>query len=73
MSTAVYTSAGNFDPSGKVLTMFGEMDEPMTGEVAKTSIYIVRVIDEHKHVFEIHDPVLGEGHTTVIETVYTRK
>ncbi len=72
MSTAVYSSCGNFDPSGKVLTMYGSMDEPMTGEIGKTSKYVVRIIDDNKHIFEIHDPIFGEGKTKVMEMVYTR-
>ncbi len=72
MSTATYFSAGNFDPSGNVLTLYGTMDEPMTGEIGKTVFYKVRLVDEDKHIFEIHDPVLGEGNTKVMEMVYTR-
>lgn len=73
MSTTMYLATGNFDPSGMVLTMYGTMDEPMTGEVGKNVKFVTRIIDEEKHIFEIHDLVFGEENTKVVEIVYTRK
>jgi hypothetical protein len=73
MSTAMYFAKGDFDPEGKVLTVYGEMDEPMTGEIGKPVKYVTRIIDENTHVFEIHDLVFPEGKTMVVEVTYTRK
>jgi hypothetical protein len=64
---------GTFDRSGKVLTMYGKMNEWMTGELGKTVKYVTRVVSKDKHVFEIHDLSIGEPNTKVIEVTYTRK
>lgn len=73
MSTTLSTMEGTFDRSGKVLTMYGKMDEWMTGELGKTVKYVTRFISKDKHVFEIHDLSIGEPNTKVIEVTYTRK
>ena len=72
-NTAIMTSEGLLDQSGKVLTLFGSMDEWMTGEHDKTVKYVYRIIDDDEFVFEIHDLGIVPGETKVIEIVYTRK
>lgn len=71
-STAMYTAEDNFDKSGKVLTMYGKMDDVMTGEHDKYAIYVLRLVDKDKWIFEFHDSVL-QPITKVGEMVYTRK
>ncbi len=73
LSTAMFTSEGAYDQSGKVLTLYGKMDEPMTGEHDKNVKYVSRTISPDKHVFEIHDLAIGEPNTKVAEVVYARK
>ena len=73
MGTVMSTGDGNFDQSGKVLTLFGKMDEPTTGEYDKNVKYVSRWIDNNKFIFEIHDLAIGEPNTKVIEVEYTRK
>jgi hypothetical protein len=73
LSTTLATMEGTFDQSGKVLTMYGKMNEWMTGELGKTVKYVTRVVSKDKHVFEIHDLSIGEPNTKVIEVTYTRK
>jgi hypothetical protein len=53
--------------------MWGKMDEPMTGERDKLVKYVTRLMGKDKQVFEIHDLVLPEGQTKVMEAVYTRR
>ncbi len=72
-STQMSTSEGTFDPTGKVITYFGKMDEPMTGEHDKTVKYVTRIVSKDKNIFEIHDLSLPEPNTKVMEIVYTRK
>lgn len=72
-STQMSTSEGTFDPTGKVLTYYGKMDEPMTGEHDKTVKYVTRIVNKDKNIFEIHDLSLPEPNTKVMEIVYTRK
>jgi hypothetical protein len=73
LSTTLATMEGTFDRSGKVLTMYGKMNEWMTGELGKTVKYVTSVVSKDKHVFEIHDLSIGEPNTKVIEVTYTRK
>ena len=73
MGTIMTTGDGNFDQSGKVMTLYGKMDEPITGEFDKNVAYITRVIDNDKFVFEIHDLSLGGNSTKTMEMEYTRK
>ena len=73
MSTAMYNSEGGFDQAGKVLTTYGKMDEPMTGEHDKNVKYVSRLINPDKFIFEVHDLAIGETNTRVVEVIYTRK
>jgi len=70
--TAMYTSLGTVDASGKVFTFRGKMDDAMTGEKGKAVKYIIRLVSADKHVFEIHEPAKGKD-SLVAEMVYTRK
>jgi len=72
-ATAMYTMEGTVDQSGKVFTLFGTVDEWMTGEHSKMTKYVIRIIDHNKHVMEIHDLSLPEPGTKVVEFTYTRK
>jgi hypothetical protein len=73
MGTVMSTAEGATDQSGKVLTLYGKMDDPTTGEHDKNVKYVYRLGDKDKFVFEIHDLTIGEPHTKVMEVVYTRK
>ncbi len=55
MSTGMSTMDGKIDKDNKTLTMWGKMDEPMTGEKGKKVKYVTRVIDNDTHVFEVYD------------------
>jgi hypothetical protein len=73
MGTAMVTGEGKFDMANKVLTSFGKMDEPMTGEHDKTVKYVLRLLGKDKYVFEIFDEVGGPSEFKVVEITYTRK
>jgi hypothetical protein len=73
MSTGMYTSEGTFDQSGKVLTLHGKIDEPMTGERDKLVRFVARFISKDKHVFEIYDLVGRPDEFKAVEMTYTRK
>jgi hypothetical protein len=73
MGTAMSTMEGTFDRDGKVLSLYGKMDEPMTGEHDKMVKYVLRKINKDKHVFEAHDLSRGDMNTKMFEVVYTRK
>lgn len=73
MSTALATMEGTFDTSGKVLTTFGKMDDPTTGERNKTIKYVLRIISPDKHVFEAYDLVGTKSEHKAFEITYTRR
>ena len=73
VGTAMYTGEGKFDPSNKVLTLFGKMDDYMIGERDKPVKYVTRIISKDKHVFEIYDEVGGPNEFKAVEVIYTRK
>ena len=74
MGTGMSTMDGTMDQTGTVLTMYGKMDEPGTGEHGKNFKAVTRIVDKNKHVYEMYDLVLGEPPASkIMEIVYTRK
>lgn len=73
MGTALFTGEGKLDLEKKVLTSFGKMDEPMTGETDKPTKYVTRFISKDKHIFEIYDEVGSPNEFKALEITYTRK
>ena len=72
LTTAMLSSEGMIDQTGKNLCLYGPMDEPMSGEHDKPVKYATRVVSADEHVDEVHDLAIGETQTMVIETVYKR-
>jgi hypothetical protein len=70
-TTMMVHSSGSMDQSGKVLTMFGKMDEPMTGEHNKTVRFQTTIIDEDTHRLNIDEVQYGPPFT-VLEITYKR-
>lgn len=73
MSSAMSTQDGKLDKDGKTFTMWGKMDEPMTGEKGKRVKYVTRVIDNDKHVFEVYDVTAYGDKKPTMRITYTRK
>ena len=72
MGTQLLTMRGSADPTGKVLTAYGEMDEPMLGVIGRTVKYVTRVIDQDHRFFEIYDLHASDDYK-VVEIEYTRR
>ncbi|HXG91680.1 MAG TPA: DUF1579 domain-containing protein [Blastocatellia bacterium] len=73
MGTAIYTGEGDLDEATKVMTLYGKMDEPMTGEKDKTVRYVIRVTSKDKYIFEAYD-LIGTPHEFKgVEVTYTRR
>ena len=72
MGTGIFASEGTCDASGKVLTLTGKMDDPMTGQKGKEMRLVTRILSPDKHTFEMHDVALGEK-SKVMEITYVRK
>jgi hypothetical protein len=72
MNTAIHLAEGKAKDGGKVITLEGHYDCPLTGEKDKPSKQVIRIINRDKHVFEMHDPTKG-AHSKTMEITYTRK
>lgn len=72
MHTSIFTSEGEGENGGKVITLEGKYDCPMTGEKNKASKQVIRIINRDKHIYEMHDPAKGANSKTM-EITYTRK
>ncbi len=71
MSTMLMTSEGACDESGKVVTLYGTLTDPMTG-LEKTQKSISRIINKDKHVFEMYERAPdGKEYQSLVVT-YTR-
>jgi Protein of unknown function (DUF1579) len=70
LGTGIVMSHGTADPSGKVLTMTGTYEDPVTGE-KKTMKQITRIVDANRHVFEIWED-RGGKEVKSMEITYTR-
>jgi Protein of unknown function (DUF1579) len=71
-STALFTGQGNLSQDRQTLTMFGTMDEPMTGEMGKTVKYTTRIESPDRHVFEVFEVLYGDPFK-VVQIEYERK
>jgi hypothetical protein len=72
MGTSLSTMEGSADSGGKIVTLTGTMDDPMTGQMNKPIKYVLRIEGPNKHILEMHDPSLGEK-SKMGEVLYTRK
>jgi hypothetical protein len=70
--TGIMPMKGNLSEDGKTLTMIGEMDEPMTGEMGKAVRSRTIWIDDNTFKFTMDEILYGEPFT-VVEVTYTRK
>ena len=72
ITTAMLTFTGNRAPDGNVLTMYGEMDEPMLDTIGRTVKYVTKVENEKKFVFTVYDLLAGDNFK-VFEITYERQ
>jgi len=73
LTTEMQTSMGLFDASGDNLILWGVIDEAMTPEQDKMVKYVYRGFGKDAFTFEVHDMMIGEEHTKVVEIENRRK
>jgi hypothetical protein len=73
MQTTLNTASGLFSQDGDNLILWGTIDEPMTPEQDKQVRYIYRRFGQDKWTLEVHDMMIGEANTRVLEFEYARK
>jgi hypothetical protein len=72
MGTQLLSMKGSMSQDGKVLTMYGDMDEPMLGVIGRNVRYVTTYIDDNTQKFEIYDLHGGDNYK-VVEVMYHRK
>lgn len=73
LQTTLNTASGLFDRAGNDLTLWGTIDEPMTPEQDKQVKYVYRGFGQDTCTFEVHDMMIGEPDTKVLEFRMTRR
>lgn len=73
LQTTLNTASGLFDRAGNDLILWGMIDEPMTPEQDKQVKYVYRGFGQDTCTFEVHDMMIGEPDTKVLEFRMTRK
>lgn len=71
MGTGILMSRGKMDASGKVMTMTGSYDDPVTGE-KKVMKEVTKFVSPNQHVFEIWE-IQGGKEVKGMEITYTRQ
>ncbi len=72
MHTSLTTAEGEAENGGKVIALEGKYDCPMTGQKNVTMRQVIRIISPDSHIFEMHDPSMGD-HSKMMEITYTRE
>lgn len=72
-STGIFMSEGTVDPSGKVYTYYGKVDDPLTGQKDKVVKCVIRQIDNDRVLFEMFDRLPGGTEFRTMEITYTRR
>ncbi len=70
LQTCMNSAFGHFEQSGDHLILWGTIDEPMTPEQDKQVKYVFRNYGKERFAFEIHDMMIGESNTKVVEVEY---
>ena len=72
LGTSIKYAEGFLDKSNRTLSLWGSMDEWMTGEHDKVVLYRFAVQNENQFTLEIHDLAMYPNDAKVIEIVYKR-
>jgi len=72
-ATPIYIASGTADPTGKVITLLGEVDDILTGERDKDVKWIYRFESDDKFFFEMWDSDGDGGFYKSFEVTYTKK
>ena len=73
MGTGMSTMDGTCDKEGKIMTLWGKMDDPMTGKKGNKVKYVTKIIDNDTHVFEVYDVTTHGDKQPSMQITYTRK
>jgi uncharacterized protein DUF1579 len=69
--TTISSMSGKMDAAGKVLTMHGTYEDPLTHKKSHVR-YVTKIVDANNHVFEMYGDSTGKE-MKQMEITYTRK
>lgn len=72
MSTTYMISEGTVDSSGKIFTLYGTYDDPVTGEKDKKSKSVMRIVDNNSQLYEMFEYDADGNEWKSFEVKYTR-
>jgi hypothetical protein len=72
MSTGLFLSEGTSDDKGKVFTLVGDYDDPMTGMKQKSKT-VLTIVDENKHTYVSYMIGPNGEETKSMEITYVRQ
>jgi len=72
LGTAILTMHGHLDQTGSKLTMYGQMDEFLTGENDKTVKYVTEFNGDDEMTFTVYDLAAGDDYKA-FQIVYERQ
>jgi hypothetical protein len=73
MGTVISTGTGTLDPTGKILTYMGKMDEPTKNEKDNDVKYVYTFKDDKTISFEMYGPAPTGSLYKMMEMTYTKK
>jgi Protein of unknown function (DUF1579) len=71
-TSMIHTQGTVVDPSGKIVSQYGTLDEYLTGEHDKMVKYVWRFVSPTQLVLEVHDLPIGEANTKVVEITFRK-
>ncbi len=72
LNTSIRTAEGTLDQSGKILSLWGTIDEWMTDEHDKPVSYRYRIMKDGTIALEVHDLTIVDGETQVVEITFRK-
>ena len=72
MNTAVFTSTGTVDPTGKTFTFTGKADDILTGKRDQTHRAVLKIVSNDKIVEEMYGPGTDGKEIKAMEITYER-
>ncbi len=72
MCTGIGMMEGTIDATGKVITYFGTMNDPLTGELDKMTKAVLREVSKDECIFTMYEFTEGVGEVKKMEMTYTR-
>ena len=70
MGSGIMYMEGSMVEGEKILTTYGEMSDPMSGETINVK-QVLKVIDDDTHIFEMY-MIIGDNETKTMEIMYKR-